>query len=260
MNKEFFKDYSRVSPYERFGLVAKALARRDTLFVKRLVNACNTGRNQYARYLAAARECTLQVSLGMQVAAGRWETCNALMLSNLNPDHVEYYYTTFRHFPERVEKINAIVSVLEDVLVEWAIRGDGSDNSDLIERAHEYSEAMADFLFSEDSEMDGGYSSSASTVPDAIRDRLDCQVTCYILGQAREHVIASIGPLWLAFSSACQSVIGLDPEVMLEAFAPRATVDLVDEFRFELDALNPELDTDKDTESALRDLWQCSTS
>lgn len=258
MKKDFFKDYSTISPYERFRLVVKALARGDKSFVKRLANSCHTGRSQYARHLNAARECALLVSLDMHVAVGRWEVCNAI-LQRLNGDHVEYFYTTFRYFPERVEKINAIVSVLEELLIERAMRVDGIDNSDLIERAHEYTEMMTDFLFNEDSEMDGGYVSSVPALPDVILDRKNCQVTCFVLGRAREIVIESIGPLWLAFSSFCRSDMELDPEVVLKAFSLDGVVSFIEDFRIELDDIDPEL-IDRETESALRDLWRSSTS
>src|SRR5450759_4256188 len=150
MKKDFFKDYSTLDPYERFRMVVKALARGDTSFVKRLANACRTGRSQYARLLNAARDCAMLVSLEIQTVVGRWQMFNTI-LQLFAAAHVDYFYTTFRYFPERVEKVNAIVGVLEAILIEKAMRADGSDNSDLLEREHEYAEMMTGFLSNEDS-------------------------------------------------------------------------------------------------------------
>ena len=77
MKKEFVKDYSVFSPSVLFKLFVKALARRDTPFMKRLVNACHENKGQFMRLLNAARECTLLVSLEIQVMVGKWEAFNA---------------------------------------------------------------------------------------------------------------------------------------------------------------------------------------
>ena len=175
-------------------------------------------------------------------------------------NHVDYFCTTFRGFPERVEKVTTIVGVLEDVLIENTMRADGNDNADLLERAHEYVDIMTDFLFNEDGEMDGGYTSSVSSFPDVFLDRNNCLLTCYMLEEAREGVVTSIGPLWLAFSSVCRSEMGLEPEIVMKAFAPQSAVSLIEDFRFELDQLDPERDVDRETESALRSLWRTCTS
>src|SRR5450759_1644922 len=116
MRKEFHKDYSRLSTYQRFSLVVKKLAREDKAEVRRLVNSCPTGRDQYTKLLNAARECTLLISLELQVMVGRWESFNTLVLPQLEAAHVDYFNTTFRNSPERVNKVGVIVGTLDDLL------------------------------------------------------------------------------------------------------------------------------------------------
>jgi len=253
-------NYSKINPYERARLFVKALERGDLPYAKRLANSSDTGQTQFARHLKGARECTLLVSLELQMILGGWEAFNAFLLPIANSDHVYHFYEEFRYFPERVEKVYMIVGTIEDLLIEKTMRPDGSDNSDLLERADEYVQMMIRFLFNEDSEMEGGYTSSVSTFPDVILDRRNCMLTCYILGKAREGVVASIGPKWLAFRSVCQSELELDAEIVLKAFQLQNVISLVEDFRFELDNLDPQLDIDRETEAALRDFWQSNTS
>ena len=253
-------DYTRITLDKRARLIIKALARGDTPFVSRLINSCHDDRTQLAGHLKGARECTLLVSLELQVILGRWEAFNALLLPIANSDHVDYFYEVFRFFPERVEKVHIIVDTLEDLLIEKTMCADGSDNSDLLDRMDEYIDMMTGFLCHEDIELDGGYTSSGSNILDDFRDWENCLLLCYILVRARERVVASIGPLWLAFCSACQSELEMDAEIVLKAFVPQGAISLIEDFRFELDSLDEELDIDRETESALRDFWRSSTS
>jgi len=260
MRKEFYKDYSRLSTYQRFWLMVIKLAREDKAEVRRLVNSCPTGRDQYAKLLDAARECTLLISLEMQVIVGHWESFNTLVLPQLEAEHVEYFHTTFRDSPDRVEKTEVIVSAIEDLLTESIERAYGDDIEDLLERGREYTGRLTEFLFKEDSEMAGGYASTVPGFPEGVVDRVNCMITCYILMTARDMVVSVIGPLWLAYRSLCESEIHLEPEIMLEVFAPQSVVDLVEQFRFELDTLDPELDTDEEAEASLRRIWRISSS
>src|SRR5450759_271684 len=260
MRKEFHKDYSRLSTYQRFSLVVKKLAREDKAEVRRLVNSCPTGRDQYTKLLNAARECTLLISLELQVMVGRWESFNTLVLPQLEAAHVDYFNTTFRNSPERVNKVGVIVGTMDDLLQESMARAVDEDFEDLLERGDAFMETFMEFLFDGDLEMAGGYASTASGFPDCVVDRVNCMMTCYILWSARDMVVSVIGPLWLAFRSLCGSEIRLEPEMMLEGFATQGVVDLVEEFRFELNSLDPELDVDKEAEASLQRIWRISSS
>lgn len=257
MKKKVNKDYSIFNAHQRLILVVKAIAREDTSFVHRLINSCHTGRSEYNRLLDAARYCALLVSQEIHLVLGEWQMFNTLRLPFLDPADVEYYYTTFRYFPEAVKRVNAIVGLFGEILTESAAGVDGSDIQDLLDK---YKETLVDFLYYDETEMDGVCNTNVSTSLDPLIDLTKCMLACRELGIMREDVVANIGPLWLAFSSVCRTDMSLEPEVVLKAFVSERVVSFIEDFRYELDGLDLELDIDRESESNLRNLWQRSTS
>ena len=72
-------------------------------------------------------------------------------------------------------------------------------------------------------------------------------------------IAQKLGPSWLAISSVCRSPIGLEPEVILQAWMPSA-VSFLQEILPYLEYLDPDNDIDRELETKLRELWHDMTS
>ena len=72
-------------------------------------------------------------------------------------------------------------------------------------------------------------------------------------------IAQTLGPSWLAISSVCRSPIGLEPEVILQAWMPSA-VPFLQEIVPYFEYLNPDDDIDRELETKLRELWHDMTS
>ena len=67
------------------------------------------------------------------------------------------------------------------------------------------------------------------------------------------------GPSWLAIDSFCQSDIGLEPDLLLQAWFPNS-ISLLKLLMPMLDTLDPDRDIDLELESELCDFWRTYTS
>ena len=180
MKKDFFKDYSKLTPYERFRLVVKAMARSDTACLKQLVNSCRTDKGQFARLLDAARSCTMVLVPSITEMMGRWEMFNAMMHLVPIDDQIDYFYDTYRHSPGLSEDVGRIAEKLLELLAECPSETEGPGDISLLEWRRSCMEFVSGYLLDMPNDAEDAYVSCVCEMPgDSLMDKFSFMLTCH---------------------------------------------------------------------------------
>lgn len=264
MKKDNLGDLSGIETFERFRLSVKALARTEKAFFKQVVRSCPPENAvEYLSLLEAASACTIQVTLAIHMVSAQWEMMKALVLEPLDLDcrHVEFYYTTYRGYPELWEGTCRVVEEYYDLLAErcTGMKGvAGPGRSEIV--ANTFSPFLPHFYYVHHYGVEGIYSSEETDFETGLLDSALCMIACYHLDMARQVICDSLCVVWAAFSSFCRSVMDMEPDTLMKAYGTPAAVSLVDEFSYELEELDVESNVDQSWESKFRDIWQsCAT-
>ena len=260
MKKEFSGNLSGLKPHERFQLSVKALARGDMTFHKQLIRSCPPEEAvEYLDLLKAAGDCAIHVLLAIHIILAQWEMINALVLQPLDLDsnHVEYFYTTYREHPELSEDTCTVVEEFFKFLTE---RQAGNDRNDATSRSEIMAHALTLFAphlyYVHYHGVERVYVSTETEYGPGFIDSALCLIACYFLDKARGLITESLSGVWPAFDSVCRSAMCLEPDIVIRAFGTPAAVSLIEEFNQELEELDVDHDIDQAWGSSFRDTWQ----